>query len=180
MRSFLVALALVAGCAHMPPPPTLHGVVMPVNFECWLHQRADGTGACVAYRGGQPTEAQLATMGVRSVIKLNLAAEGRDRLPAGVEPFEHPWSPVGPVSHDDTLAALYDLEHAPRPLYTHCSHGADRTGYLIAVYRVLVEHKPPSIAWAEWRRFPREVTDKLFLYSDFERETGFRVPDGER
>lgn len=187
------ALGVAAsGCAHMPPAPTLNGQVMPVNFECFVHENADGSGRCLAYRGGQPTKEQLAAMDATFDIKLNvpgLLVDGpHDSLPPGVEEYHHPWSPVGPVGHDDTLAAVFDLERAIAAVraaghgvvYLHCTHGCDRTGYLVAVYRVLVEHVLPSSAWGEWRRFPRESTDRLFLYGDFARETGFPVPEGER
>lgn len=180
LAAAFVAAVAFGGCAHMPPQPTLGGIIMPVNFECWLH---DGS-QCLAYRGGQVTKGQLEAMGAKSVVKLNLASvEGHDDLPPGVEMYDHPWSPVGPVTHDQTLDAIADLTEAIKqraPVYTHCSHGVDRTGYLIAVYRVLVQHVLPSSAWAEWRKFPRESTDKLFLYADFERETGFHIPEDER
>jgi hypothetical protein len=168
MKPLLFALAL-AGCAHA-------AATTPMNLACF-----DGAaGSCSGWRSGQPTEAQMRALGVKSVLKLNLAVEGHDVLPPGVEPLQHPWAFVGPVSHEDTLAALYDLEHAARPILVHCTHGADRTGYLIAVYRVKVQHVLPSSAWAEWRSFPRSKLDKYFLYEDFERETGFHVPKGER
>lgn len=187
MKLVLIILAFAVGCAHMPPAPTLGGVTMPLNFECWLHEHDDGTGHCLWNRGGQATEAQLAAMNAGAVVKLNLATmEGHDHLPPGVEIYDHPLSPVGPVGHDETVAILFDLQRATENLrpgtvgYLHCSHGVDRTGYIVAVYRVLVQHVLPSSAWAEWRRFPREVTDRLALYADFERETGFHIPEGER
>ncbi len=185
----IVVAAIFTNCAHMPPPVTFNGVVMPVNFECFVHENTDGTGRCLANRGGQATKEQLVAMGAAYVVKLNLATlEGHDVLPPGVEMYDHPWSGVGPVDHDDTLAALFDLQRAIAAVraagkgvvYVHCSHGCDRTGYLVAVYRVLVEHVLPQSAWAEWRRFPRETTDRLFLYADFTRETGYHVPEGER
>lgn len=187
---YLFALAF-AFCAHMPPPSTLNGVTMPVNFECFVHENSDGTGRCLAMRGGQVTAAQLAAMGATCDLKLNdpgLLVDGpHDKLPPGVEEYHHPWSPVGPVGHDDTLAALFDLQRAIEAVraaghgvvYVHCTHGCDRTGYLVAVYRVLVEHVLPQSAWGEWRRFPRERTDGLF-YRDFKRETGYDIPEGER
>lgn len=187
---FALAFAL-AFCAHMPPAPVVNGVVMPVNFECFVHEHSDGTGRCLAIRGGQPTQAQLAAMDAVIVIKLNvpsLLVDGpHDILPPGVEEIHHPWSPIGPVGHDATVAAVTDLALAiarVRALghgvvYVHCTHGCDRTGYLVFNYRVKMEDVSPAAAWAEWRRFPREVTDRLFLYEDAERETGYHIPDDE-
>jgi hypothetical protein len=192
MKKLCIAYAVCfAFCAHMPPAKKFNGIVMPVNFECFVNQNIDGTGRCVAYRGGQPTETQLVAMDATYDVKLNVPSlmfDGpHDSLPASVEEYHHPWSPVGPVGHDDTLAALFDLERAIETVraaghgvvYVHCTHGCDRTGYLVAVYRVLVEHVLPSSAWAEWRRFPRERSDGLF-YADFKRETGYTIPENER
>lgn len=188
----IIVAAIFSGCAHMPPPTTFNNVVMPVNFECFVHEHEDGTGRCLAIRGGQPTEEQLAAMDAVIIIKLNepkLLVDGpHDVLPPGAEEYQHLWSPVGPVDHDETLSALFDLQRAIEEVraaghgvvYVHCTHGCDRTGYLVACYRVLVEHKLPQSAWAEWRRFPRETTDKLWLYRDFERETGYTIPENER
>lgn len=193
MRKLLVLCAFsLAFCAHMPPAPTFNGVVMPVNFECFVHEHDDGTGRCLAMRGGQPTKEQLAAMGAMIVIKLNvpkLLVDGpHDSLPPGVEEIHHPWSPIGPVGHDDTVAAVTDLALAIGKVraaghgivYVHCTHGCDRTGYLVFNYRVKIEDKLPQVAWAEWRRFPRETTDKIWLYGDAERETGYHIPEGER
>ncbi len=139
---FIIIVAIFTGCAHMPPPTPLNVVVMPVNFECFVHENSDGTGRCLANRGGQATKEQLVAMDAAYVVKLNLATlEGHDQLPPGVEMYDHPWSGVGPVGHDDTLAALFDLERAIEAVraaghgvvYTHCSHGSDRTGRMATV-----------------------------------------------
>lgn len=37
-------------------------------------------------------------------------------------------------------------------LFIHCAHGADRTGLVVALYRVIYHHWTPDAAYAEWRR----------------------------
>lgn len=176
MRPLERALAAIAflgaACAHVPLAPAgmLVGDGMPARLYCVSH---DANGACVIYRSGQPSAAEFSALvaryGIRSVIKLNSALEGRDHLPGGVAPYEHPWLPVGPVDHEDVAAALYDLEHAPRPILIHCTHGVDRTGLLVALWRVLHEHATAAGAWAEWRAYGRD--ESLALFSDaFERD----------
>lgn len=185
MRASIIALAIIAGCAHAPAAKStvLNGVAMPTNFQCWRHEHQDGTGACTGFRGGQPTSAQLAAMGAKTDIKLNvpaLAVDGpHDSLPPGVEEDHHPLSPVGPVTHEQVIAVLFDMEHGLAPVYVHCTHGVDRTGLMVALYRVIVEHRLPDAAWSEWRAFPRAGTDKL-IYDAFTRETGFHIPEDER
>lgn len=176
----LVAAALAGGCATAVSMPDgmIRSAELPANLYCVDHP------ACTIYRSAQPTAAEfsalVARVGLRSDLKLNTAIEGRDRLPGGVSEYDHPWSPVGPVDHEDIAAALWDIEQAPKPLLIHCTHGIDRTGLLIAIWRVKAQHTLPSSAWAEWRAFPRESTDRLALYADFERETGYHVPEDER
>lgn len=132
--------------------------------------------ACTIYRSEQPSAADfsalVAQLGLRSVVKLNSAIEGRDQVPGGVERFEHPILPAGPADHEDLAAALWDLEQAPKPALIHCTHGVDRTGLLVALYRVKVQHVLPSQAWAEWLAFGRD-TSLWMLSETFERETGW-------
>lgn len=177
----LVVVALVAGCGHRQTPPlgAIAGRDLPANLYCAVHEHADGTGACWIYRGAQPTAAGFralrAQLGVRSDLKLNLAIEGRDEVPAGMERYEHPMLPAGPVDHDDVHGALDDMVRAPTPAYVHCTRGQDRTGMMIALYRVTVQHVAAASAWAEWMAFGRDPT--LVMLSDaFERETGWRAP----
>ena len=44
-------------------------------------------------------------------------------------------------------------KRAPKPVYVHCMDGLDRTGVLIAAYRVLVENVDSETAIAEVRRY---------------------------
>jgi protein-tyrosine phosphatase len=45
------------------------------------------------------------------------------------------------------------VSEAPRPVYVHCMDGIDRTGVLIAAYRVLIEGSSREEAIAEMARF---------------------------
>ena len=150
---------------------------MPENVYCAVSEHVDGTGACLIYRGAQPTAAGFATLksqlGIKSDLKLNTAIEARDRLPSGVDEYANPMLPAGPVDHDDIQRALDDMVSAPKPLYVHCQRGQDRTGMMIAIYRVKVQHVLASSAWSEWLAFGRDPS--LVMLSDaFERETGYR------
>lgn len=44
---------------------------------------------------------------------------------------------------------LDQIEAAPKPLLVHCQHGQDRTGLIIACYRVRVNKWPKATAMAE-------------------------------
>jgi len=176
MKTFaciLAAALFVLSCAHAPLMPTgmISGDSMPANLYCV-------DAKCTIYRSAQPNAVQFAamveTLHLRSVIKLNLALEGRDVLPDSVEPYENPWAMLGPVTHEQVEEALIDLDHAERPVLIHCTHGEDRTGLFVALYRVKREHALPAAAWGEWRAYGKNVAwDKLFDEA-FTRETGYR------
>jgi rhodanese/phosphatase family protein len=38
-------------------------------------------------------------------------------------------------------------------IFVHCKHGADRTGVMVAAYRVAVDHKPVAEAVSEMHQF---------------------------
>lgn len=175
MRLFVVAALLLASCGWRQPRPDggLTGDGLPAGIYCVVDD-------CSIIRGPQLTAAQFAIMvakyHIKSVIKLNVASlpfdGGHDVLPDGVEEYHHPWSPVGPVTHEQTADAIADLIAAPKPVYTHCVRGEDRTGYLIAMYRVKVQHVLPFAAYGEWRHFGRDMS--LFAFSEsFFKETGW-------
>jgi tyrosine-protein phosphatase SIW14 len=49
---------------------------------------------------------------------------------------------------DDTLAFMNNKDN--QPIFIHCEHGADRTGLLVALYRVKFEGANVESARAEW------------------------------
>lgn len=172
MRQLLLLTLVTSSCASYPLAPV--GLLTDKSLPAWLFcVEKDSNDKCAIYRSAQPTadefDAMKSQLGIESVIKLNSALEGRDVLPDGVARFEHPWSPVGPVSHEDLDETLVDLENAPRPVDVHCTHGEDRTGLLIGLYRI----KHGSLASAAWREMiAYGFHPALFgLTATFKRET---------
>jgi hypothetical protein len=95
------------------------------------------------YRGAQPTAAgftDLSTLGVRSVLDVAGGA-GDDALAPGgaIRLFHVPMSAWG--LHDDLVLQALRIMTDPgnRPLLIHCQHGADRTGAMVALYRIVVQ-----------------------------------------
>jgi protein tyrosine phosphatase (PTP) superfamily phosphohydrolase (DUF442 family) len=94
------------------------------------------------YRGAQPDAAgfrELAGLGVRAV--LDLAGRGDERFVPddSMKLFHVPMSAWG--LHDDLVLKALRIMVDPRnrPLMVHCRHGADRTGAMVALYRVVVQ-----------------------------------------
>ena len=118
------------------------------------------------YRGGRPSEedvAALRDMGIKTVLNLEggvFAAEAeavrRERAwaeAAGIDFVHVPLSPVrapSPARVDEALAVIVDP--ARRPVFVHCHAGVDRTGFVVAAYRVAIEGWTPERAYDEMVR----------------------------
>jgi protein tyrosine/serine phosphatase len=95
------------------------------------------------YRGPQPTWTDLRTLKMRAGIKtvINLEAPDQDQLRTcislGLTQLSLPLSSIRPPSDLDVHTALFILaEPALRPIYLHCKTGVDRTGFIVAKYRI--------------------------------------------
>ena len=95
------------------------------------------------YRGAQPTAEgmrHLRTMGIKTVLSLRAFHEDEDPLPD--DELEHErirfktWHP----ENEDVVRFLNIVTDPKRaPVFVHCQHGSDRTGTMIAVYRIAVQ-----------------------------------------
>ena len=61
-------------------------------------------------------------------------------------------APIDPQEDRDIMAALQQMAAATaaEPIFLHCEHGADRTGLLVALYRVYYQGVLPETAYQEW------------------------------
>jgi len=94
------------------------------------------------YRGGQPTAegmAQLKAMGIKTVINLRSSHSDLDKLlGTGMKNGQlhmNPWR----AEQDEVARFLKTVADTNNlPAFVHCQRGADRTGMMCAVYRVVV------------------------------------------
>jgi len=101
-----------------------------------LHQVAPGL-----YRGAQPTAEgmqALERLGVRTVVNLRAFHSDRSELAGTALAYEHihfnTWHP----EDEDVLRFLAIVrDPARQPVFVHCQHGADRTGTMCAIYRMM-------------------------------------------
>jgi tyrosine-protein phosphatase SIW14 len=97
------------------------------------------------YRGGQPREGglrELAALGVNTIINLRdddarADAEGSEARAAGLRYFNVPFGRLGRPT-DEQIERALSLIRAPENgvVFVHCAKGQDRTGTLVAVYRL--------------------------------------------
>jgi protein tyrosine/serine phosphatase len=120
------------------------------------------------YRGAQPTEqgfASLAKMGVKTILDLRefdsrSLAEKKMVEAAGMKYVNIPLygMQAPPAASVEKALSLFDNKDAG-PVFVHCRRGADRTGTIIACYRIshdrwenqkaLSEAKSCGMAWIE-------------------------------
>jgi protein tyrosine phosphatase (PTP) superfamily phosphohydrolase (DUF442 family) len=140
-----IAPVFVADAAQNPDSPEVQKVL-----KSGKAVRIDLAGcpnlykvSATLYRGAQPTAegfGNLKKLGIKTVINLRDHHSDEDLLPA--ESFRYVSIPIDTwdIKHQtvvDFLRVASDPNAAP--VFVHCQHGADRTGTMVAVYRMVVQ-----------------------------------------
>lgn len=101
------------------------------------------------YRSGQPTERMLERairrQHIRSVLNLRGKSESRESYAEeteltrrlGLAQYDLRFHAFLPPALPETRALVHVLDRAPKPLLIHCQAGVDRTGWAVAVTRLL-------------------------------------------
>lgn len=111
------------------------------------------------YRGGQPKGpgfANLKKMGIDVVVDVRLSGkdtEERNVNHAGMQFVAIPWHCFFPK--DKVFAEFLEVlrENRDKKIFVHCRYGDDRTGMMIAAYRMAVEGWTPEEARKEMEKF---------------------------
>jgi protein tyrosine/serine phosphatase len=94
------------------------------------------------YRSAQPTAEglhKLKELGITTVVNLRSFHSDRDEIDPGLG-YEHIHMKSWHAEREDAIRFLRIATDPARvPVLVHCQHGADRTGSMIAVYRVIVQ-----------------------------------------
>lgn len=97
----------------------------------------------LVYRGGQPDAEgwkQIVDLGVTRVIKLNEDSEAIDLVPQGMDLFKVQIPVSQQLITEPNAQYLRDAVGFIQPnTFVHCSHGEDRTGLVIGMYRVICQ-----------------------------------------
>ncbi|MBI3654717.1 MAG: tyrosine-protein phosphatase [Acidobacteria bacterium] len=114
------------------------------------------------YRGAQPKKdglKKLAALGVKSILNLrgedeNTQAEQREAQALGLNYFALPMGGLSRPSDEQITQALAIINNPENGVvFVHCQHGADRTGVVIACYRMSQESQTAAQAKAEAEKY---------------------------
>jgi tyrosine-protein phosphatase SIW14 len=125
------------------------------------------------YRGGQPSESgfrELAKLGVRVVVNLRPGerqseAERETVASLGMQYVWLPWNCRHPSNQ--TVAEFLRLVH-DKPgtkIFVHCHHGVDRTGLLVATYRMAEEDCTSAQALKEMRAYHFSLAHRTWCHA---------------
>lgn len=113
------------------------------------------------YRGGQPAKGgiiKLSELGIKTIINLrgedeNTRAEQKEAEQAGLRYFSVAMPGLSRPT-DEQIARVMAIIDAPEngPVFVHCKRGADRTGTIIAIYRISHEDWTDEHAISEAKR----------------------------
>jgi tyrosine-protein phosphatase SIW14 len=107
------------------------------------------------FRGNRPDNFDyLKQLGIKSVLCLEddkhiLAAENLECFRRDIRFCGFPMHSIKSPTHWQLVLGVNFMRTLPKPLLVHCRRGIDRTGYMIAKYRMIVQGWPYDKAWAE-------------------------------
>jgi protein tyrosine/serine phosphatase len=142
----LSLLAILPACGGVPPkasPTDPAGNFSEVSPGIYRSGRPDQTGV----------EDALVKLGVKTIIDLEnddaaIAAERGWAQRAGINFISEPMNGLDTPNDKEVNDILAKIS-SDQPVLVHCMEGHDRTGLIIALYRVLYEHWAPKAAHDE-------------------------------
>ncbi|MDM8523408.1 dual specificity protein phosphatase family protein [Desulfococcaceae bacterium HSG8] len=131
------------------------------------------------YRSAQPTSEgmkELASNGIATIINLRRFHDDEDEAKGCEFDLKHVKMNAWNIHDEQVVKALKLIKDSKKPVLVHCMHGADRTGLICAMYRIIFENWPKEEALDEmvnggygyhsmWKNIPRYIreadTDKI-------------------
>ena len=120
------------------------------------------------YRGAQPDAAgigNLERLGVKTIINLRMPDEGWKAEEAearahGILYTNLPMDALGRPADEQVRKVLSLIETLQGPVFIHCQHGCDRTGTIIACYRIKHDNWSGDTALKEAARYGLSVFER--------------------
>jgi len=161
------ALLLLTTCVNQDEwPPASPGVsadALPTGIKNF--QKLDDT----VYRGAQPDARgfrEVEKLGIRTVINLRQRHSDEKMLTGTSLAYKNIGMNVWHAEDQDVTEFLKLVKDKSKgPFFVHCEHGVDRTGFMCAIYRIVVQGWNKENALAEMRAFePHRIWKNLDRY----------------
>lgn len=149
----MVTLLVLNSCAASTPELAhcANNLASPIANFCEVQPK-------VLWRGAKPdknTSAWLIDSGVKTIINLEWLYDDIDTLHeakvnnAGLYQLDYfrvkTWEPLYAFAHDaaddDVIHFLAIAKQAKQPMYVHCRAGENRTGVMIAAYKIILQNQ---------------------------------------
>ena len=114
----------------------------------------------VLYRSEQPSKKgfkELEAKGILTILNLRRLKEDTKKAKSTNLKLEHIPIKTKVLNEFDIVKALQIIKNSKEPVLVHCWHGSDRTGTIIAAYRIVFEN------WSK-KRAIKEFTNAKFGY----------------
>lgn len=146
-----------------PPPSGMNEGSLPAGIEKF--QKLDDN----LYRGAQPGAKgfkELEKLGVRTVVNLRTGHSDEEALAGTSLAYRNIGMNVWDIDEPDVIAFLKLVsDRSKGPFFVHCEHGVDRTGFMCAIYRIVVQGWSKEKALKERRAFkPHLIWKNLERY----------------
>lgn len=93
-------------------------------------------------RGAQPSSKgfhTLDSLGVKSVLNLrNILSDKNEGRKTNIQ-LTHLRINTWTINYQELVEGVRLLNNAPKPVFVHCKHGSDRTGCIVAGYRIAIQ-----------------------------------------
>ncbi len=153
VAAMLLTAAGVHHAAQQATPPGPSSLAGVPNF---------GRVSATLYRGGQPSDEGLLALkksGVEIVVNFRnepdrIEKERHEVEALGLRYVSIPWSSWHAPSNQQVAEFLELLRANPqKKTFVHCHHGSDRTGVMVAAYRIAFDNWTPAAAIEEMNAY---------------------------
>ncbi|KGL63420.1 protein tyrosine/serine phosphatase [Polaribacter sp. Hel1_85] len=107
------------------------------------------------YRSEQPSKKgfkELELMGVKTILNLRRLKNNKKKAKNFNFNLVHIPLKTKELNEKDILNILHVIKDSKQPVLVHCWHGSDRTGSIIAAYRMVIENWSKEKAIKEFQK----------------------------
>ena len=109
----------------------------------------------VLYRSEQPSKKgfkEIELIGVKTILNLRRLRNNKKKAKGFNFNLVHHPIKTKELNESDILKALKVIQNSEQPVLVHCWHGSDRTGTIIAAYRMVIDNWSKKQAIEEFQK----------------------------